>query len=257
MRGPQRRQTGVEAEAAPALSNGRPAARLRVPELLEPRMSAVRPLMLAIQNRDLAAAKDALERDASQATEALPGGLSPLMFALYNNARDIAELLKAFRPLDIFEAAAWNDGRRVAELVVADPSLLASHSVDGWTPLHLAAFFGARESAFVLLGLGASLDALSTNPMANTPMHAAIAGASGESLAPLLIAVGADVGYVGGSGVTALHLAASRGFESLCRLLLARGVDRLAKTEDGKTAAEIARERGHLATAAALDLAAQ
>ena len=217
-------------------------------------MSAVRPLMLAIQNRDLAAAQAALERDASQATEALPGGLSPLMFALYNNARDIAELLMAFRPLDIFEAAASNDGRRVAELVVADPSLLASHSVDGWTPLHLAAFFGARESAFVLLGTGAALDAASTNPMANTPMHAAIAGAAGESLAPLLIAVGADVTYVGGSQVTALHLAASRGFEALCRVLLARGVDRMARTEDGKTAAEIARARGHLGTAALLEL---
>lgn len=217
-------------------------------------MSAVRPLMLAIQNRDLAAAKDALERDAGQATEPLPGGLSPLMFALYNNARDIAELLQAFRPLDIFEAAASNHGRRVVELAVADYDLLAQHSVDGWTPLHLAAFFGAREAAFVLIGVGAALDAISTNPMANTPMHAAIAGAAGESLAPLLIGIGADVTYTGGSGVTALHLAASRGFESLCRLLLARGAERLAKTEDGKTAAEIARERGHLGTAALLEL---
>ncbi len=217
-------------------------------------MTAVRPLMLAIQNRDLAAAKDALERDAGQATEALPGGLSPLMFALYNNARDIAELLSAFRPLDIFEAAASNDGRRVAELAVQDYASLAAHSVDGWTPLHLAAFFGARESTFVLLGVGAELEARSTNPMANTPMHAAIAGAAGESLAPLLIAIGADVTTVGGSGVTALHLAASRGFESLCKLLLSRGADRSARTEDDKTAAEIARERGHLGTAALLEL---
>lgn len=217
-------------------------------------MSAVRPLMLAIQNRDLAEAKTALERDASQATEALPGGISPFMFALYNGAPEIAALLKGFRPLDIFEAAAHNDGRRVAELVSANPELLTQHSVDGWTPLHLAAFFGARDSAFVLLGTGAPLDAVSTNPMANTPMHAGIAGAAGESLAPLLIAIGADVHYVGGSEVTALHLAASRGFESLCKLLLTRGVDRLAKTEDGKTAADIARERNHLGTAALLEL---
>jgi uncharacterized protein len=80
-------------------------------------------------------------------------------------------------------------------------------------------------------------------------------GAAGESLAPLLIALGADVHHVGGSGVNALHLAASRGFEPLSRLLLARGVDRLARTEDGKTAAEIARERGHLGVAAMLELA--
>jgi ankyrin repeat protein len=218
-------------------------------------MSAVSPLMLAIQNRDLAAAKSALERDLSQATAPLPGGLSALMFALYNGAPEIAELLKPFRALDLFEAAAANDARRVAELVCADAQQMSRHSVDGWTPLHLATFMGARDAALVLIGLGAPLDAISENPMANTPLHAGIAGAAGESLAPLLIALGADVHYVGGSGVSALHLAASRGFEPLSRLLLARGIDRLARTEDGKTAAEIARERGHLGVAAMLELA--
>ncbi|NKF23795.1 ankyrin repeat domain-containing protein [Solimonas marina] len=217
-------------------------------------MSAVRPLMLAIQNRDLDAARGALERDASQATEPLPGGLSPLLFALYNGARDIAELLANFQPMDLHEAAAFGDARRVAELVLADPEAMLSYSVDGWTPLHLAAFMGARDTTLTLIGLGAPLDAPSTNPMANTPMHAAIAGAAGESLAPLMIALGADVQYVGGTQVTALHLAASRGFEGLVRLLLGRGADRSAITEDGKNAAEIARERGHLATAAILDL---
>jgi ankyrin repeat protein len=220
-------------------------------------MTAVRPLMLAIQQRDLEAAKAALERDASQATDPIPGGISPLMFALYNGAPDIATLLRSFRELDVFEAAAINDARRVASLVAADPALLTARSPDGWTPLHLSAFFGARESTFVLLGLSAPLDAVSENPMQNTPMHAAITGAAGESLAPLLIGFGANVNHVGGNGVTALHLAASRGFESLCRLLLNRGADSGAKTEDGKNAAEIARERGHLGTAAALELSAK
>lgn len=217
-------------------------------------MSAVRPLMLAIQNRDLAAAKTALERDAAQATEPLPGGLSPYLFALYNGAHEIAALLKDFRPLDLFEAAAGNEARRVAALVLEQPERLSAHSVDGWTPLHLAAFMGARDAVLVLVGLGAPLDALSQNPMQNTPMHAAIAGAAGEALAPLLMGFGASLKIVGGSGVTPLHLAASRGFEGLCKLLLARGLDRNAKTEDGKTAAEIARERGHLGTAAILEL---
>lgn len=220
-------------------------------------MSTVRPLMLAIQNRDLAAAQAALERDISQATDALPGGLSPLLFALYNGAHEIAALLAGFRPLDIFEASASDHAQRVAELVLADPALLESHSVDGWTPLHLAAFLGARRSLLTLLGLGAPIDAPSSNPMANTAMHAAIAGPAGESLAPLLIALGADVHRVGGSGVTALHLAASRGFEGLVKLLVARGVDRELRTEDDKTAAEIARERGHLGSAAILELAGQ
>jgi ankyrin repeat protein len=216
-------------------------------------MSIDRPLVLAIQNRDLAAAKTALEFAPEQATAPLPGGISPLLFALYNGAQPIAELLRGFRPLDIFEAAAFNDARRVAELGAADPLLIQGLSPDGWTPLHLAAFFGARESMFVLLGLGAPLAVVSRNPIANTPLHAAIAGAAGESLAPLLIAFGADVTAVAGEALTPLHIAASRGFEALCRLLLSRGADRQAKGADGKTAAAIARERGHATTAALLD----
>lgn len=217
-------------------------------------MSSPSPLMLAIQNRNLVEAQSALERDASQATTALPGGISPLMFALYNGAMDIVPLLKAFRAPDVFEAAALNDAPALAQWLVKEPGLITSHSADGWTPLHLAAFFGARETLLVLVGLGAPQDAISENPMRNIPLHAAIAGSGGESLAPLLLALGSDPCMVGGSGVSALHLAASRGFESLSRLLLARGADRAGRTEDGKTAAEIARERGHLATAAALEL---
>lgn len=221
-------------------------------------MTTLRPLTLAIQNRSLAEAKAALERDASQAAEPLPGGISPLLFALYNGARDIAELLHGVTgSLTVFEAAAMGKAAETAAAVLADPALLSAKSPDGWTPLHLAAFFGQRDTALVLIGLGAPLEATSGNPMQNTPLHAAIAGAGGEQLAPLLLALGANPLHVGGSGVTALHLAATRGFEALTRLLLARGAERLGKTEDGKTAAELARERGHLATAAALELLPQ
>ena len=216
-------------------------------------MSDVRPLMHAIQNRDTEAARAALARDASQATDPLPGGLSPLMFALYNDAQEIAELLRAYRPLSLHEAVALDDTPAVARHVLDAPDAIRRHSVDGWTPLHLAAFFGQRDALLVLIGLGAPIDSISENPMQNTPMHAAIAGPAGEQMAPLLIGFGADVHHVGGSGITALHLAASRGFNGLTRLLMARGVDRSLKTEDDKTAADLARERGHLDVAHLLD----
>lgn len=220
-------------------------------------MSTVRPLMLAIQNRDLKAALDAIERDPSQALDPLPGGLSPLMFALYNGAREIVDVLRQTRAPDLFEATALGEADAVARQVVADPDAVARYSVDGWTPLHLAAFFGQRDPLLVLVGLGAAIDAVSDNPMQNTPMHAAIAGPAGEQMAPLLIGFGADVHHIGGSGITALHLAASRGFAGLVRLLLARGVDRALRSEDGQTAADIARERGHLDTVHLLETGVQ
>lgn len=208
-------------------------------------MAPIPPLHQAIQERDLAAARLALERDLGQATEPLPGGLSPLMFALYHEAHDIASLLRQFAEPNLFEAAALDDAALVARRVLDDPPGAQGFSPDGWTALHLAAFFGSRCACFVLIGLGCPLEVRAQNPTANTPLHAAIAGAAGEQLAPLLIALGARVDTVGGDGVTALHLAAARGFESLCRLLVARGMDRLALTADGKTASDLARERGY------------
>lgn len=216
-------------------------------------MTAIPPLHLAIQSRDFDAARDALERDAEQALQPLPGGLSPLLFALYSGAHDIANLLRQFREPDLFEAAALDDAEAVARLLLASPSAVLGYSPDGWTALHLAAFMGARHALFVLLGLGAPLDVAAQNPSANTPLHAAIAGADGERSAPLLIALGADVGALGADGVSTLHLAAARGFDALCRVLIARGVDRSLRTSEGHSAADLARARGHAALAAWLD----
>lgn len=216
-------------------------------------MTAIPPLHQAISDRDLAGARAALERDAAQASEPLPGGLSPLLFALYNGAPEIAALLREFRELDLFEAAALDDGPMVAQRLLAQPASVHAYSPDGWTALHLAAFMGAQNALFVLLGLGAPLNATAQNPTANTPLHAAIAGAAGERIAPLLIALGADALALGGEQITTLHLAAARGYEPLCRLLLARGVVRGARSRDGHTAADLARERGHAALAAWLD----
>jgi ankyrin repeat protein len=106
----------------------------------------------------------------------------------------------------------------------------------------------------VLIGLGASLEVLAQNPTGNTPLHAAVAGAAGESLAPLLVALGADARIAAPDGLTALHLAAARGFDALCRLLVARGAERSAVTDDGQTAADLARARGHAALALWLDI---
>ena len=110
--------------------------------------------------------------------------------------------------------------------------------------LHLAAFMGRAATVRVLLAAGADVAAVGANPMANQPLHAAIAGRGDAGAIAALLGAGADVAYAAAGGTTPLHLAASRGNEGLCRSLIASGADKAARTADGKTPADIAAERG-------------
>lgn len=119
------------------------------------------------------------------------------------------------------------------------------HDADGWTPLHLAAFHGDAETVTLLLAQGADPLARSRNAMANTPLHAALAGAESELVVRALLAGGGSAVLAAASGVTPLHLAAARGNRALAELLLAHGADARAAMDDGKRPHEIAAERGH------------
>lgn len=180
-----------------------------------------------------------------------PAG-SPLLQALYRGMARVAPALMArgYAP-DLTEAAALGDSERVAALVAAGDTVSA-HGHDGWTALHLAAFMGHAATVRVLLAAGADVAAVGGNPMANQPLHAAIAGRGDAGSIAALLGAGADVTHAAAGGVTPLHLAASRGNEGLSRSLIASGADKAAKTTDGKTAAAIAAERGFAALAEVL-----
>lgn len=171
---------------------------------------------------------------------------SPVLQALYRGMERVPAALEARGyAFDLIEAAAVGDAARLAEHI-ADEHDLALKSPDGWTALHLAAFLGRPEATAVLLAAGADHAAVSSNPMANQPLHAAIAGRSDPGVIAALIAAGADASYAAGSLWTPLHLAASGGNEALCETLLEKGADPAAVSADGKTAADVAHERGHL-----------
>jgi ankyrin repeat protein len=151
--------------------------------------------------------------------------------------------------MDVFEAAALGETSRVKELVKKDRESVRRHSSDGWTALHLAAFMGHRQTAEALLEMGAELSAFSKNQMANQPLHAALAGKTDRAVVEMLLQRGADVNARGASGVTPLHLAASRGDGVLCDLLISKGADPAARMDDGTTAEALAGKRGHSAVA--------
>lgn len=176
-----------------------------------------------------------------------PSGATPVLVAAYNRQERLARALaERKRDLDLFEAAVLGDGKRAAALLEADPNLLDSFSQDGWTALHLAAFFGRLEVVDLLLARGAKLDLKSKNQLNNAPLNAAVA-ANRLEIARHLLEKGADANAHQHGGITPLHEAAAAGNAEMVRLLLAHRADANAISEDNRTPLGMALEKGHQA----------
>ena len=81
---------------------------------------------------------------------------SPVLACLFNWDLEKLDALLAGAPqLDIFEAAGLGRTERVIELISDQPELANSWCADGFTPLHLACFYGQQEVVRSLLAFGA------------------------------------------------------------------------------------------------------
>jgi ankyrin repeat protein len=151
------------------------------------------------------------------------GGVSALLLALYHGRRELAELLAAARDeLDLFEAAALERPARVAELLDSDPAGATVFSADGFTALHLAAFFGAPDAAALLVERGADVGAVSRNELQVQPLHSA-AAARQLRIAQLLLDAGADPNAAQQGGFVPLDAALQNEDRELEALLRERG----------------------------------
>jgi ankyrin repeat protein len=139
------------------------------------------------------------------ASQRLANGESPLMAALYRGHHDIVDaVIEAGAEIDVFAAAATG---RMADLRrTTTDATVNSYAYDGWTPLHLAAFFGHLDAARFLLDAGADVNAVSQNSLTNTSLHAATAGRHSD-LALLLLSAGAAGDVVDAGGYTPLQIA--------------------------------------------------
>ena len=167
------------------------------------------------------------------------------MFAFYYRRSEIADLLLAAKSeLDIFEATAAGKADKVSEILKKHPESAKRWSADGFTALHLAAFFGRPEIARILIRNAADVSAVSKNAMKVTPLHSAAAAHNGEIVRVLLENdAPADVRQEG--GWTPLHEAAQIGDVEMVRDLLQHGADPQARSNDGKTPADMAAAKGH------------
>jgi ankyrin repeat protein len=180
-------------------------------------------------------------------------GLGAYTAAKYSGRNDIAAmLLEKGVELDVFAACMAGAKERVVELIEANPALIGEYSHDGWTPLHLACFFGQAAVAEALISRGADVRARSHNPMRNTPLHAAAAGRSKDAVRTLL-ENGADVNARQEGGWTALHAASQNGDVEMVRLLIAGGADVQARAENQQNAMDLALTKGHQAVVDLLD----
>jgi uncharacterized protein len=172
-------------------------------------------------------------------------GLSAVLQAQYRGRADmVAVLLEAGPELDLFDASALGDSDRVAAELDADPSRVNAWSPDGFTPLHLAVFFGHGETARILIANRADVRAVSRNPMEVMPLHSAAAGRSRAAVEAVLDA-DVDVDARSHGGFTALHDAAQNGDLAIVELLLERGADPNATDERGRSPQALATEAGH------------
>jgi len=206
-------------------------------------------LQTALRERNAARVREILAAQPDLAGARPAAGPSALLFACYTGGGELAELVREHVTPDACEAVALGDVSALRRLLDEHPARANARSGDGWTPLHLAGFFGRREATELLLERGASLNTISGGAEKNTPLHAALAGAGDAAIVRALVAHGADVNATGANAYTPLHVAASRGNEELIRFLVASGARVDAKMDDGKTPADLASDRGHAAAA--------
>jgi len=176
-------------------------------------------------------------------------GLSPVLVAAYSGYTKLAgriasALEKTPDGLSVFDAAVIGNVKVARTLLSSDRASVDDRGPDGYTALHLAAYFGQLEMARLLLGRGADPNAVALNESRVTPLHSAVA-AKHRDTASLLLALGASPNSVQRGGWTPLHAAARDGEEAIIDMLLLRGADATRKSDEGKSAIDLAEENGH------------
>lgn len=208
-------------------------------------MSETRRVFDLIHKGDAAGMRDLLAEDPDAAGARDANGVSALLQAAYRRQAELVRMLReAGGELDVFEAAAFGETARLRELLARQPDGAGAFSGDGFTPLHLACFFGQPQAVELLLQGGAPVDCESRNPAKLHPINSAAAARSARSV-ELLLDHGANVNAAQSGGYTALHSSAHNGDVETVRLLLDRGADASLTSADGRTPLEMARLDNH------------
>jgi ankyrin repeat protein len=175
-------------------------------------------------------------------------GVSALLRARYRLDRAlVAAIREHVGALAAPEAAALGELDRLAVLLDAEPSLVDARTSDGFTLLHLAAFFAGADTVRLLLARGADVDAHGTGWMTGTALHSAVSARDADAVLALVEA-GADPNPRQQGGYTPLHGAAHNGDAAIVQMLLDAGADPSLTNDEGKDARAFAAESGDAQT---------
>jgi ankyrin repeat protein len=203
-------------------------------------------IIAAVNADDAVRVAELVAADPSLASARDRDGVSAIMLSRYRFDRATTDALLAVDPeLDVYEAATLGYLDRLRDRLAEAPGQALAFSPDGFTALHLAAFFGKTESARTLIDAGADVDAYSRNELHVQPLHSAAAGRHHE-VCRLLIAAGADINARQRHDWTPLHAASQHGDFELVELFLSAGADPASRKDDGETPADTAEAAGHV-----------
>ena len=200
-------------------------------------------LFAAIKGGDADRVRALLAADPALASARDAAGLSAVLTARYHRQDEALEALLAASPeLDVLDAAATGRLDVLRAHLESGPDVLATRTPEGFTPLHLAAFFGGGAVVRLLLAAGVDADADQDNPARVRPLHSAVA-ARDHDAARALLEAGADPNCVQQGGFTPLLAAAHHDDAEMAELLLRHGASRTLAADDGRDPAAMAGPR--------------
>ena len=148
------------------------------------------------------------------------------------------------KSFDFHEAIVSGKIQIVNDSIANNPELVNTYSLDGFSPLSLAAFFDQTEIIELLLNNNSDPNLKATNPSKVNALHSAVAKEN-LKICELLLEFNVNVNSTQMSNVTALHSATHRGNLNLVKLLINNGADVNSKMDNGDTALTIAENEGH------------